>query len=80
MNTSVVYNHLRLFVTLMWWDLTEQRDTRARYVIEVCFVAHSSLFSGLKFDWYLESQDPRLDLVSPCTSSHKHTIPMSPLS
>ena len=25
----------------------------------------SSLFSGVKLDWCLESYDPRLDLVSP---------------
>ena len=36
MNKSVVRSHYRVFVTLIWWGLREQRDTRARCVIEVC--------------------------------------------
>ena len=47
-------------------------------MIEVCFGVQSSFFSGVKLDWCLESWDPMLDLVSPCTSSHKYTIPVSP--
>ena len=37
----------------------------ARYIIVVCNEVQSSLFSGPKLDWCLESYDLGLDLVSP---------------